>query len=91
MKYSELNKLAKRYRWKKIRDDDFWLLFTKNDINIEICKYQIDFIKLWAGSSDGEIYLNDELDFINACVELGKTPVENRSEKSTKETIKEVE
>ena len=79
MKYSELDKLAERYEWKKIRDDRYWLLFTKNNINIEICKYQIDInIALWVNSSEGEIDLNDELDFINACIELGKTPIGDR-------------
>ena len=79
MKYSELDKLAERYGWEKIRDDRYWLLFTKNNINIEICKYQIDIdITLWVNSSEGEIDLNDELDFINACIELGKTPLADR-------------
>ena len=79
MKYSELNEIAERYGWEKIRDDRYWLLFTKNNINIEICKYQIDIdITLWVNSSEGEIDLNDELDFINACIELGKTPLADR-------------
>lgn len=79
MKYSELDKLAERYGWEKIRDDRYWLLFTKNNINIEICKYQIDIdITLWVNSSEGEIDLDDELDFISACIELGKTPLADR-------------
>lgn len=79
MKYSELNEIAERYGWEKIRDDRYWLLFTKNNINIEICKYQIDIdITLWVNSSEGETNLNDELDFINACIELGKTPLADR-------------
>ena len=81
MKYSELDKLAEENEWEKIRDDDFWLLFTKNDINIEICKHRIDNdITLWPETSEGEINLNDELDFINACIELGNTPLADRED-----------
>ena len=81
MKYSELNEIAERYGWEKLRDDDYWLIFTKNDINIEICKHQIDIdITLWVNSSEGEIDLNDELDFINACLELGQAPPEDRKD-----------
>ena len=81
MKYSELNEIAEIYGWEKIRDDDCWLLFTKNDINIEICKHQIDIdITLWVNGSEGEIDLDHDLDFINACVELGKTPLADRED-----------
>lgn len=79
MRYSELDKLAEENEWGKTRDDDYWLLYIKDNINIEICKHRIDNdILLWAETSEGEINLNDELDFINACIELGNTPLADR-------------
>lgn len=79
MKYSELEKIAERHRWTKIRNDDYWLVYTKDDNDIEIRKYRIATgISSWTSNSDGVINLNDGLDFINACIELGKTPPEDR-------------
>ena len=81
MKYSKLEKIAEKHGWTKTHDSEYWMTYTKNDITIEISKHQIDNdITLWSDGYNTEISLNYELDFINACIELGQTPPADRKD-----------